>query len=141
LRPDEVACGDAPIRLLIRQYTREAGVRNLEREIAGVLRRVAAMIAGGEASGTIAVDAERVRDALGKRRFFDESAERIDRPGVATGLSWTPTGGEIIFVEAALVPGKGELRLTGQLGEVMKESAAAALSYMKSRADEFGIGR
>jgi ATP-dependent Lon protease len=139
LRPDEVAFGETPIRLVISQYTREAGVRNLEREIAGVLRRVAAMIAGGEASGTIAVDAERVRDALGKRRFFDESAERIDRPGVATAMTWTPTGGEILFVEAAVVPGKGELRLTGQLGEVMRESAAAALSYLKTHAAELGV--
>ena len=141
LRPEEVAFGEESIRLLIRQYTREAGVRNLEREIAGVLRRVAAMIAGGEASGTITVDEERVRDALGKRRFFDDSAERIDRPGVATGLTWTPTGGEILFVEAALVPGNGELRLTGQLGEVMRESAAAALSYLKTRAADLGVDR
>ena len=80
----------------------------------------------------------RVRAALGKRRFYDDVAERIDRPGVATGLVWTPTGGEIIFVEAALTPGKGELKLTGQLGEVMKESAAAALSYLKSRAADIG---
>jgi ATP-dependent Lon protease len=141
LLAEEVAFGEEAIRVVIRHYTREAGVRNLEREIAGVLRRVAAMIAGGEASGTIAVDAERVRDALGKRRFFDDSAERIDRPGVATGLTWTPTGGEILFVEAAIVPGKGELRLTGQLGEVMRESASAALSYLKTRAADLGVDR
>src|SRR5207248_4600470 len=110
-------------------------------QTAGVLRRADADIAEAKAATPVVANLERVRDALGKRRFYDESAERIDRAGVATGLSWTPTGGEIIFVEAALVPGKGELRLTGQLGEVMKESAAAALSYMKSRADEFGIGR
>ena len=141
LLAEEVAFGEEAIRLLIRQYTREAGVRNLEREIAGVLRRVAAMIAGGEAAGTITVDEERIRDALGKRRFFDDSAERIDRPGVATALTWTPTGGEILFVEAAIVPGKGELRLTGQLGEVMRESAAAALSYLKTRAADLGVDR
>jgi ATP-dependent Lon protease len=141
LLPDEVAFDDTPIRLVIQHYTREAGVRNLEREIAAVLRRVAAMIAGGETTGSISVDAERVRDALGKRRFFDDTAERIDRPGVATGLTWTPTGGEILFVEAALVPGKGELRLTGQLGEVMRESAAAALSYLKTRAADLGVDR
>jgi ATP-dependent Lon protease len=139
LRPEEVEFGEDSIRVVIRQYTREAGVRNLEREIAGVLRRVAAMIAGGEASGTVTVDAERVRDALGKRRFFDETAERIDRPGVATALTWTPTGGEILFVEAAMVPGKGELRLTGQLGEVMRESASAALSYLKTRSADLGV--
>jgi ATP-dependent Lon protease len=116
-------------------------VRSLEREIAGVLRRAAALIVGGEAAGPVLVDEARLRDALGKRRFFDESAERIDRPGVATGLTWTPTGGEIVFVEAALIPGKGELKLTGQLGEVMRESAAAALSYLKTRAVELGIER
>src|SRR6202030_3429056 len=86
-----------------------------------------------------AVDIRRVRAALGKRRFYDDIRERIDRPGVATGLVWTPIGGEIIFVEAALTPGKGELKLTGQLGEVMKESAAAALSFLKTRAKDFGI--
>jgi ATP-dependent Lon protease len=80
-----------------------------------------------------------VRAALGKRRYYDDIRERIDRPGVATGLVWTPTGGEIIFVEAALTPGKGELKLTGQLGDVMKESAAAALSYLKARASDIGI--
>jgi ATP-dependent Lon protease len=141
LLPAEVEFGEPAIRMLIREYTREAGVRNLEREIAGVLRRVAALIAGGEAEGTIAVDADRIRDALGKRRFFDDTAERIDRPGVATGMTWTPAGGEILFVEAAVVPGKGELQLTGQLGEVMRESAAAALSYLKTRAGELGVDR
>jgi ATP-dependent Lon protease len=141
LRPEEVAFDHEALRLVIRQYTREAGVRNLEREIAGVLRRAAALIAAGESAGPVVVDTERVRDALGKRRFYDESAERIDRPGVATGLTWTPTGGEIVFVEAAVVPGKGELRLTGQLGEVMRESAAAALSYLKTRAADLGIDR
>ncbi|MBJ7599931.1 endopeptidase La, partial [Candidatus Nephthysia bennettiae] len=141
LRADEVLFEEASLRLLIREYTREAGVRNLEREIAGVLRRAAALIAAGESEGSVVIDTERVRDALGKRRFYDESAERIDRPGVATGLTWTPTGGEIVFVEAAAVPGKGELRLTGQLGEVMRESASAALSYLKTRAADLHIDR
>jgi ATP-dependent Lon protease len=138
LRPDEVTLADDAIRLIIRDYTREAGVRNLEREIASVMRRAVAEIAVGKRVRKD-LDVRRVRAALGKRRHFDEAAERIDRPGVATGLVWTPTGGEIIFVEAALTPGKGELRLTGQLGDVMKESAAAALSYLKSRAREVGI--
>ncbi|MEP7106154.1 MAG: endopeptidase La [Chloroflexota bacterium] len=141
LRPDEVTFTDQALRTIIRQYTREAGVRSLEREIAGVLRRAAADVAEAKVESPLTADLDRVREALGKRRFYDESAERIDRAGVATGLSWSPTGGEIIFVEAAIVPGKGELRLTGQLGEVMKESASAALSYMKSRADDFGISR
>jgi ATP-dependent Lon protease len=141
LRPEEVVFDAPALRLIIREHTREAGVRNLEREIASVLRRAAALIAAGEADGNVVVDPDRVREALGKRRFYDESAERIDRPGVATGLTWTPTGGEIVFVEAAVVPGKGELQLTGQLGDVMRESAAAALSYLKTRADDLGIDR
>ncbi|OLB99685.1 MAG: hypothetical protein AUI15_08460 [Actinobacteria bacterium 13_2_20CM_2_66_6] len=138
LRPDEVTMADDAIRLIVGEYTREAGVRNLEREIASVMRRAVADIAVGKKIRK-AVNVRRVRAALGKRRHFDDVAERIDRPGVATGLVWTPTGGEIIFVEAALTPGKGELKLTGQLGDVMKESAAAALSYLKSHAREVGI--
>ncbi|HVH62830.1 MAG TPA: endopeptidase La [Candidatus Dormibacteraeota bacterium] len=138
LRPDEVVISEEAIRLIIREYTREAGVRNLEREIASLIRRDVAEIAAGKKLRAMD-DAKKVRAALGKRRFFDDAAERIDRPGIATGLTWTPTGGEIIFVEAALTPGKGELKLTGQLGEVMKESAAAALSYLKARARDIGI--
>src|SRR6266702_4718637 len=138
LRPDEVTMADDAIRLIVREYTREAGVRNLEREIASVMRRAVADIAVGKKIRK-AVDIRRVRAALGKRRHFDDVAERIDRPGVATGLVWTPTGGEIIFVEAALTPGRGELKLTGQLGDVMKESAAAGLSYLKSHARDLGI--
>ena len=139
LRPDEISISEEAVRLIIRQYTREAGVRNLEREIASVMRRDVADMAVRKRSRLVPDDVKRVRAALGKRRHYDEIAERIDRPGVATGLVWTPTGGEIIFVEAALMPGKGELKLTGQLGEVMKESAAAALSYLKSRAASLDI--
>ncbi len=138
LRTDEITIADDAIRTIIREYTREAGVRNLEREIASVMRRAVADIAVGKKIRKT-VDIRIVRAALGKRRHFDDIAERIDRPGVATGLVWTPTGGEIIFVEAALTPGRGELKLTGQLGDVMKESAAAALSYLKSHAHELGI--
>src|SRR5438093_5075334 len=138
LHEGEVTISEDAIRLIIREYTREAGVRNLEREIAALIRRDVADIAAGKRLKRLD-DVKKVRAALGKRRFFDDVAERIDRPGVATGLVWTPTGGEIIFVEATLTPGKGELKLTGQLGEVMKESAAAALSYLKSRAKEIGI--
>jgi ATP-dependent Lon protease len=127
------------IRLIVREFTREAGVRNLEREIASVMRRDVADMAVSKRSRKVVDDVKRVRAALGKRRFYDDVAERIDRPGVATGLVWTPVGGEIIFVEAALTPGKGELKLTGQLGEVMKESASAALSYLKSRASSLNI--
>jgi ATP-dependent Lon protease len=139
LREDEITISEEAIRVIIRQYTREAGVRNLEREIASVMRRDVADMAVRKRSRLVPDDVKRVRAALGKRRYYDDVAERIDRPGVATGLVWTPTGGEIIFVEAALTPGKGELKLTGQLGEVMKESASAALSYLKSRASSLGI--
>jgi ATP-dependent Lon protease len=138
LRPGEIAISEDAVRLIIREYTREAGVRNLEREIASLIRRDVAEMASGKRLKRMD-DTKKVRAALGKRRFFDDAAERIDRPGVATGLTWTPTGGEIIFVEAALTPGKGELKLTGQLGDVMKESAAAALSYLKARAADIGI--
>jgi ATP-dependent Lon protease len=139
LRSGEITLSEEAVRVIIREYTREAGVRNLEREIASVMRRAVADMAVGKRPGRKAVDVRRVRAALGKRRFYDDIRERIDRPGVATGLVWTPTGGEIIFVEAALTPGKGELKLTGQLGDVMKESAAAALSYLKARAADIGI--
>ena len=139
LRTGEVTLAEDAVRVIIREYTREAGVRNLEREIASVMRRAVADMAVGKRPGRKAVDIRRVRAALGKRRYYDDIRERIDRPGVATGLVWTPTGGEIIFVEAALTPGKGELKLTGQLGDVMKESAAAALSYLKARASDIGI--
>jgi len=138
LRPGEIAISEDAVRLIIREYTREAGVRNLEREIASLMRRDVAEMASGKRLKKLD-DVKKVRAALGKRRFFDDVAERIDRPGIATGLVWTPSGGEIIFVEAALTPGKGELKLTGQLGEVMKESAAAALSYLKARAGDIGI--
>jgi ATP-dependent Lon protease len=139
LRTGEITLAEDAVRVIIREYTREAGVRNLEREIASVMRRAVADMAIGKRPGRKALDIRRVRAALGKRRFYDDIRERIDRPGVATGLVWTPTGGEIIFVEAALTPGKGELKLTGQLGDVMKESAAAALSYLKARASDIGI--
>ncbi|HXN91787.1 MAG TPA: endopeptidase La [Candidatus Sulfotelmatobacter sp.] len=138
LRPGEIVISADAVRMIIREYTREAGVRNLEREIASLIRRDVADMASGKRLKKLD-DVKKVRAALGKRRFFDDVAERIDRPGIATGLVWTPSGGEIIFVEAALTPGKGELKLTGQLGEVMKESAAAALSYLKARAGDIGI--
>ncbi len=138
LNPGEIKISEQAVRLIIREYTREAGVRNLEREIASIIRRDVADMTSSKRVKALD-DVRRVRAALGKRRFYDDVAERIDRPGVATGLVWTPVGGEIIFVEATLTPGKGELRLTGQLGEVMKESAAAALSYLKARAKDIGI--
>jgi ATP-dependent Lon protease len=141
LKRGEVRLPDSALRVINRDYTREAGVRSLEREIASVLRRAAADIAAGDVQTPLKIDEAWIREALGKPRFFNDSAERIERPGVAVGLSWSPVGGELIFVEAALMPGKGELRLTGQLGDVMKESATAALSYLKAHADELSIDR
>ncbi|MHB8571855.1 MAG: endopeptidase La [Candidatus Dormibacteria bacterium] len=138
LRPTEMVLSDESLRLVLDEYTREAGVRNLERELATICRKAAIAIAE-KSTRKVNVTPAKVRSYLGKRRFFSESAERIDRPGVATGLVWTPVGGEILFVEVALVPGEGKLRLTGQLGEVMKESGEAALSYIKENAATYEI--
>jgi ATP-dependent Lon protease len=138
LKKDELIIDDDAIRRIIRDYTREAGVRNLEREIGSLCRKVAKQIAEGK-QGPIHITAEDIPELLGRQRFFEEAAERIDRPGIATGLVWTPVGGEIIFVEAAAMPGKGQLTLTGQLGDVMKESAMAALSYVRSNAEALGL--
>ncbi len=134
----EVVFQDDSIRTIIRDYTREAGVRNVEREVASVVRKVATRIAEGVAT-TVVVDGGLVRELLGRPKYFGEVAERIDRPGVATGLVWTPVGGEIMFIEASLMPGKKSLKLTGQMGDVMKESAEAALSYVRSKAKDLGI--
>jgi ATP-dependent Lon protease len=123
---------------VIEHYTREAGVRNLERELANICRAVAVKVAAGETFKT-EISADDVADILGPPRFFSEVALRTEEPGVATGLAWTPTGGDILFIEATRMPGKGSLLLTGQLGEVMKESAQAALSYVRARAETLGI--
>jgi ATP-dependent Lon protease len=134
LKQDELTVDDETLLRLIRDYTREAGVRNLERQIGTLCRKVARQISEGRET-PIHVRADEVPDYLGRQRFFDETVERIDRPGIATGLAWTAVGGEIMFIEAATMPGKDErLILTGQLGDVMKESAMAALSYVRSNA-------
>src|SRR5438309_9540358 len=139
LKKDELIVGDDVLRRIARDYTREAGVRNLEREIGSLCRKVAKQIAEGRET-PISVTAEQLPEYLGRQRFFAEAAERIDRPGIATGLTWTPVGGEIIFIEAAAMPGReGQLTLTGQLGDVMKESATAALSYVRSNAVALGL--
>jgi ATP-dependent Lon protease len=138
LNKDELIVDDDTIRRVARDYTREAGVRNLEREIGSLCRKVAKQIAEGKQT-PIHVTADTLHDYLGRQRFFEEAAERIDRPGIATGLVWTPVGGEIIFIEAASMTGKGQLTLTGQLGDVMKESAMAALSYVRSNAHVLGL--
>jgi ATP-dependent Lon protease len=131
---------DSAIITTIEEYTREAGVRNLEREIAGICRKIAMEIArSGQPSEPIVVDAARARDYLGKPRYYPEVSERTDRPGVVTGLVWTPVGGDILFIEATKMPGNKGFLLTGQLGDVMKESARAALSYVRSESELIGI--
>jgi ATP-dependent Lon protease len=124
--------------LVIREYTREAGVRNLERQLAALCRKGARQIAEGKAK-KIAVGEKQVREWLGPRRFSGEVRKRTSEPGVATGLAWTPVGGEVLFVEATAYDGNGRLTLTGQLGEVMQESAQAALSYARAHASDLGI--
>jgi ATP-dependent Lon protease len=138
LKEEEIAIEDGAVRGIIKDYTREAGVRNLEREIANVCRKVAKSIAEKKPT-PITVTEQNLHDFLGNPRFFAETAVMIDRPGVVTGLAWTPVGGDILFVEASLMPGNKQLTLTGQLGDVMKESAQAALSYVRSHAEELGI--
>jgi ATP-dependent Lon protease len=149
---------DEALQVAIEEYTREAGVRNLEREIANICRKVAVAVARGQVTGDreqgtedsspttipppaspILVDADKAREYLGKRRFFAEASERIDRPGIVTGLVWTPVGGDIIFIEATAMPGSKGFALTGQLGDVMKESARAALSWVRAEAEGLGV--
>jgi ATP-dependent Lon protease len=138
LTPEQCEIAEDAIRAIIRDYTREAGVRNLERELGAILHHVAMRVAEGNAE-PVRIGAEQLHAILGARRFESEVAMRTSVPGVATGLAWTPTGGDILFVEAARVPGSGRLILTGQLGDVMKESAQAALSLVKARASTFGV--
>jgi ATP-dependent Lon protease len=138
LRPEQCEITDDAIRSIIRDYTREAGVRNLERLIGAACRHVAMRIAEGVVE-RMHIDAAALPPILGPRRFENEVAMRTSVPGVATGLAWTPTGGDILFIEATRVPGGGRLILTGQLGDVMKESAQAALTLVKSRASELGF--
>jgi ATP-dependent Lon protease len=138
LRAEQIELPDETIRTIIADYTREAGVRNLEREIGSVFRHSAMRIAEGSAE-KLRVDAADLGGILGPRKFENEVAMRTSVPGVATGLAWTPVGGDILFIEASRSPGSGKLILTGQLGEVMKESAQAALSLAKARAEELGV--
>jgi ATP-dependent Lon protease len=138
LRPDEATVTDDVLRLIVGRYTREAGVRQLERELGTLLRKTATDIASATRQGPIAVDEAAVREALGRPKVFQEAASRTSVPGVATGLAVTGAGGDVLFVEAASMPGTG-LLLTGQLGDVMKESARIALTYVKSHAPELGI--
>ena len=138
LREGEVEVTDEALHEIVGGYTREAGVRNLERELGKALRKVATRVATG-ADTPIRIDKADVRDVLGRRKVHDEAAERTSTPGVATGLAVTGVGGDVLFVEATSMPGKADLTVTGQLGDVMKESAQIALSYVRSRADQLGI--
>jgi ATP-dependent Lon protease len=138
LHENQVLLSDAAISTIIYDYTREAGVRNLEREIGAVLRHVAVRIAEGE-SAPIRIEPAKLSEIIGPRRFESEVAQRTGVPGVATGLAWTPVGGDILFIEASRTPGNARLILTGQLGDVMKESAQAALTLVKSRALSLGL--
>jgi len=138
LTPEQLTVTDAALGEIITSYTREAGVRQLEREIGKLGRKVARQIAGGELE-RVTVDAKDVDDLIGRPKVHPEHKEREDQVGVATGMYYTPVGGDIMFVEASVMRGKGELVLTGQLGDVMKESARAALTYAKSHADQLGI--
>src|SRR4051812_20142094 len=130
---------DAAVAEVIDSYTREAGVRNLEREVANVIRAVAVLVAEGKAAAKEVVTVDRIPEFLGPQKHISEVAERTAEPGVATGLAWTPVGGDILFIEATKVNGKGQLVLTGQLGDVMKESAQAALSFIRARAKWLGL--
>lgn len=130
---------DAAVEIIIDQYTREAGVRNLERQIASVIRGIAVKVAEGQNGPYVIATADDVRPHLGPTRYTSEVAERTEEAGVATGLAWTPVGGEILFIEATRMQGSGKMQLTGQLGEVMKESAQAALSYVRTRAKQLGV--
>jgi ATP-dependent Lon protease len=139
LREDEVAVSDDILRSVVTEYTREAGVRQLERELGTLLRKTATGIASGKVEPPVQIGEAEVREALGRQRFFQESAERTAIPGVATGLSVTGAGGDVLFIEATSMKGKDGLVLTGQLGDVMKESARIALSYVRGHADALDI--
>ena len=134
LKRSQVSFAEAALRAIADEYTREAGVRNLEREIGSVCRKLAREVAEGTSKEKQTVSAKRARELLGRRRYFSETRRRTKDPGVATGLAWTPVGGEVLFIEATAMPGSGRLTITGQLGEVMRESAQAALSWVRGHA-------
>ena len=140
LREDEVVVEDEILTLVVAEYTREAGVRQLERELGTLLRKTATKIASDPTVAPVTVDVELVRDALGRQKVFQEAAARTAVPGVSTGLAVTGVGGDVLFIEANAMKGKGGLTLTGQLGDVMKESARIALTYVRAHGSELGIG-
>jgi ATP-dependent Lon protease len=138
LKRSQLAMSDTMLRTVIREYTREAGVRNLERRLADICRKAAAQVAKGKTQKT-RVDDRKLREWLGPRRFSGEARKRTSEPGVATGLAYTAAGGDVLFIEAAAYPGRGDLTVTGQLGDVMQESSRAALSWVRSHADKLGV--
>ena len=138
LDPDRIRFTDKALRLVIREYTREAGVRNLDREIAALCRKAARQVAEGK-DAKVRVDERKVRAWLGRRRYTADTRKRTSDPGVATGLAYTPVGGDVLYVEATAVPGEGRLIVTGQLGDVMKESAQAALSWVRGHGKDIGL--
>jgi ATP-dependent Lon protease len=140
LKKSEVRIPDTTIRHVIQDYTREAGVRQLEREIAALTRKATRkIVSNGRASKPLTLKAELLKDYLGSAKFVSETAETIKEIGIATGMAWTPVGGEVLFIEATRMPGKGNLLLTGSLGDVMKESAQTALSYLRSQSKSLGV--
>ena len=139
LPADKVSFTEGALRTVIREYTREAGVRNLERQIAALCRKAARRVAEGKTKGSTRIDERRTRSLLGPRRFSGEVRKRTEDPGVATGLAVTAVGGDVLFIEATAFPGRGRLKVTGQLGEVMQESAEAALSWVRSHSEQVGI--
>src|SRR5689334_18055925 len=142
LKLSQIEFADPALGAIVEEYTREAGVRNLERQIGTICRKVAREVAEGrgKGNGKAKISAKRARELLGRRRFFAEQRRRTKVPGVSTGLAWTPTGGDVLFIEATSMPGAGKLTITGQLGDVMKESAQAALSYVRGHWRELAPG-
>jgi ATP-dependent Lon protease len=136
LKRSQISFTDAGLKAIIAEYTREAGVRNLEREIGSACRKVARQVAEGSFERRVSVTAPRVRELLGRSRFPPDLRRRTAVPGVATGLAWTPVGGDVLFIEATAMPGSGKLSITGQLGDVMRESAQAALSWVRGHLSE-----
>jgi ATP-dependent Lon protease len=138
LKRSQLTISDTILRTVIREYTREAGVRSLERRLGDICRKAATQVAKGKTQKT-RMDEKRLREWLGPRRFSSEARKRTSEPGVATGLAYTAVGGDVLFIEATAYPGKGKLTITGQLGDVMQESAQAALSWVRSHAEEVGV--